>query len=135
VGSSIQRALSNPGLLHASLALSACQLAWVFGSLNDSLRVPFYYHKQVTYAFVKEQLLDPEKAISDSTLWAVAILAVTEVCQAHQLTFQARNSNPFKGSIGDLDSASKHLMGIRQLVNARPPSKTTSGLPQRMLEM
>jgi hypothetical protein len=47
------------------------------------LKVPYLYHKAATYQFVKEQMGNPETATSDSTLWAIACLAVTEVRLYH----------------------------------------------------
>lgn len=64
--------------MHMCLMLSACQWAWVTGSI-DTVRIPYLYHKSATYQFAREQLLDPEKAQSGDTMLAISALALTEV--------------------------------------------------------
>lgn len=58
--------------------LSACQWAWVTGSM-DEVRGPFLYHKAATYQFAREQLQSPETAQSGDTMLAISALALTEV--------------------------------------------------------
>jgi hypothetical protein len=60
------------------LMLSACQWAWVTGSM-DEVRIPFLYHKAATYQFAREQLQSPELAQSGDTMLAISALALTEV--------------------------------------------------------
>lgn len=74
----IQRAFENPGYMHMCLMLSACQWAWVTGSM-DTVRIPFLYHKASTYQFAREQLCKAETAQSGDTMLAIAALALTEV--------------------------------------------------------
>lgn len=64
--------------MHMCLMLSACQWAWVHGSM-DEVRVPFLYHKSATYQFAREQLLRPETAQSGDTMLAISALALAEV--------------------------------------------------------
>lgn len=64
--------------MHMCLMLSACQWAWVTGSM-DEVRGPFLYHKAATYQFAREQLLRPETAQSGDTMLAISALALTEV--------------------------------------------------------
>lgn len=64
--------------MHMCLMLSACQWAWVTGSM-DAVRIPFLYHKAATYQFAKEQLQNPLKAQNGDTMLAIAALALTEV--------------------------------------------------------
>lgn len=99
--------------MHMCLMLSACQWAWVRGSMDD-VRVPFLHHKAATYQFAREQLLDVETAQSGDTMLAISALALTE------------------GAIGDLDTSSKHLKGFRQAMQGH---KSTPSLPQKMLKM
>lgn len=58
--------------------LSACQWAWVTGSM-DEVRIPFLYHKAATYQFAREQLQSAELAQSGDTMLAISALALTEV--------------------------------------------------------
>lgn len=64
--------------MHMCLMLSACQWAWVTGSM-ESVRIPYLFHKANTYQFAREQLQDPEKAQGGDTMLAIAALALTEV--------------------------------------------------------
>lgn len=99
--------------MHMCLMLSACQWAWVRGSM-DEVRVPFLHHKSATYQFAREQLLSWETAQSGDTMLAISALALTE------------------GAIGDLDTSSKHLKGFRLAMQTR---RSTPSLPQKMLKM
>ena len=67
------------------LMLSACQWAWVTGSM-DSVRIPFLYHKAATYQFAREQLHTPETAQRGDTMLAISALALTEVSTDTQKT-------------------------------------------------
>ncbi|KAH7490459.1 hypothetical protein FOMA001_g2709 [Fusarium oxysporum f. sp. matthiolae] len=115
--SAIQKSFENPGYMHMCLMLSACQWAWVTGSM-DEVRIPFLYHKAATYQFAREQLQSPELAQSGDTMLAISALALTE------------------GAIGELDASSRHLKGIQSAVKewnrVVDPVPT---LPQRMLKM
>jgi hypothetical protein len=64
--------------MNVCLMLSACQWAWVTGSM-DSVRVPFLHHKAATYGFVRQQLsyADPER--NDKVVLAISALALSEV--------------------------------------------------------
>lgn len=64
--------------MHMCLMLSACQWAWVTGSM-DTVRIPFLYHKASTYQFAREQLCRAETAQNGDTMLAIAALALTEV--------------------------------------------------------
>lgn len=64
--------------MHMCLMLSACQWAWVTGSM-DEVRIPFLYHKAATYQFAREQLQKPDTAQSGDTMLAISALALTEV--------------------------------------------------------
>ncbi|KFH49005.1 Sterol regulatory element-binding protein-like protein [Hapsidospora chrysogenum ATCC 11550] len=109
----IHRAFENPGYMHMCLMLSACQWAWVHGSM-DEVRVPFLYHKSATYQFAREQLLRPETAQSGDTMLAISALALAE------------------GAIGDLDTSSKHLKGFRLAMQSQRPK---ASLPQKMFKI
>lgn len=74
----IHKAFENQGYMHMCLMLSACQWAWVKGSM-DEVRVPFLYHKSATYEFARGQLLRPETAQSGDTMLAISALALAEV--------------------------------------------------------
>lgn len=75
---SVQRTLLHPGLLHGCLVVAACQWAWVTGSL-EHVKVPFLYHKAAAYEFAKKQLSESENDVSDTAVFAIATLALTEV--------------------------------------------------------
>lgn len=64
--------------MHMCLMLSACQWAWVSGSM-DHVRIPFMYHKSATYQFAREQLRATETAQSGDTMLAISALALAEV--------------------------------------------------------
>lgn len=76
--SSVHRALSHPGFLHAALLLTTLHWAWHTGDV-EQFRVPYLYHKVQAIRFVNEQLQDLEAAASDATIAVVASLAVMEV--------------------------------------------------------
>lgn len=78
LSASMERALTHPGLLHGSLVVAACQWAWVTGSLDD-VKIPFLHHKAAAYQFARQQILDPETAFTDTTVFAIAALALVEV--------------------------------------------------------
>ncbi|KEZ40092.1 hypothetical protein SAPIO_CDS9105 [Scedosporium apiospermum] len=69
--------LSNPSALHASLVLSACQLAWITDSV-PRIKVAYYYHKAAAYRAIREQVSDPSKATSDLNLTVIAMLGTAE---------------------------------------------------------
>lgn len=73
----IHRAFENQGYMHMCLMLSACQWAWVTGSMN-SVRIPFLYHKAATYQFARGQLTSPQTAQGGDTMLAISALALTE---------------------------------------------------------
>ena len=64
--------------MHMCLMLSACQWAWVTGSM-DAVKIPFLYHKAATYKFAREQIQDPKTAQSGDAMLAISALALTEV--------------------------------------------------------
>ncbi|KAF4999454.1 hypothetical protein FGRMN_2476 [Fusarium graminum] len=116
-GVRIQKSFENPGYMHMCLMLSACQWAWVTGSM-DEVRIPFLYHKAATYQFAREQLQSPGLAQSGDTMLAISALALTE------------------GAIGELDASSRHLKGIQSAVKEwNRVTETVPTLPQRMLKM
>jgi hypothetical protein len=59
--------------------VAACQWAWVTGSL-DHVKVPFLHHKAAAYEFVRRQVLDESQALTETTTFAIATLALAEVC-------------------------------------------------------
>ncbi|RNJ55641.1 hypothetical protein D7B24_008350 [Verticillium nonalfalfae] len=104
-------------LLHGSLVVAACQWAWVTGSL-DHVMVPFLHHKAAAYEFARQQVLDPEQAFTETTVFAIATLALAE------------------GAIGDLDASSKHLRGLHELtLRKNGYSLAKLNTAQQMLEM
>ncbi|KAI6772658.1 hypothetical protein HG530_003616 [Fusarium avenaceum] len=116
-GVRIQKSFENPGYMHMCLMLSACQWAWVTGSM-DEVRIPFLYHKAATYQFAREQLQSPGLAQSGDTMLAISALALTE------------------GAIGELDASSRHLKGIQSAVKEwNKVTDKVPTLPQRMLKM
>ncbi|KAF7548421.1 hypothetical protein G7046_g8684 [Stylonectria norvegica] len=112
----IQKSFENPGYMHMCLMLSACQWAWVTGSM-DEVRIPFLYHKAATYQFAREQLQSPETAQSGDTMLAISALALTE------------------GATGELDASTRHLKGIRSAIREWNEGDEAPTLPQRMLKM
>ncbi|CRK13701.1 hypothetical protein BN1723_001961 [Verticillium longisporum] len=113
----VQRTFLHPGLLHGSLVVAACQWAWVTGSL-DHVMVPFLHHKAAAYEFARQQVLDPEQAFTETTVFAIATLALAE------------------GAIGDLDASSKHLRGLHELtLRKNGYSLAKLNIAQQMLEM
>ncbi|KAF4931520.1 Sterol uptake control protein 2 [Colletotrichum viniferum] len=114
---SVQRTLLHPGLLHGCLVVAACQWAWVTGSL-EHVKVPFLYHKAAAYEFAKKQLSESETDVSDTAVFAIATLALTE------------------GAVGDLDASSKHLRGLYRLtLQKNGYNLMRSNLAQQMLDM
>ncbi|KAK7436130.1 hypothetical protein Landi51_12664 [Colletotrichum acutatum] len=114
---SVQRTLLHPGLLHGCLVVAACQWAWVTGSL-EHVKVPFLYHKAAAYEFAKHQLSESEETVSDTAIFAIASLALTE------------------GAVGDLDASSKHLRGLHRLtLRKNGYNLMRSNLAQQMLQM
>ncbi|KAK1999940.1 hypothetical protein LX36DRAFT_573225 [Colletotrichum falcatum] len=104
-------------LLHGCLVVAACQWAWVTGSL-EHVKVPFLYHKTAAYEFAKQQLFESAESVSDTTVFAIATLALTE------------------GAVGDLDASSKHLRGLHRLtLRKNGYNLMRSNLAQQMLEM
>ncbi|KAK1731399.1 uncharacterized protein BDZ83DRAFT_565115 [Colletotrichum acutatum] len=113
----VQRTLLHPGLLHGCLVVAACQWAWVTGSL-EHVKVPFLYHKAAAYEFAKHQLSESEETVSDTAIFAIASLALTE------------------GAVGDLDASSKHLRGLHRLtLRKNGYNLMRSNLAQQMLQM
>ncbi|OHE96046.1 hypothetical protein CORC01_08583 [Colletotrichum orchidophilum] len=114
---SVQRTLLHPGLLHGCLVVAACQWAWVTGSL-EHVKVPFLYHKAAAYEFAKHQLSESDDTVSDTAIFAIASLALTE------------------GAVGDLDASSKHLRGLHRLtLRKNGYNLMRSNLAQQMLQM
>lgn len=58
--------------------MTTLQWAWTTGD-GEQFRIPYLYHKLQAMRFVKEQLADPELAVNDGTVAAVASLALVEV--------------------------------------------------------
>lgn len=92
----MQRTLLHPGLLHGCLVVAACQWAWVTGSL-EHVKVPFLYHKAAAYEFAKQQLSESVETVSDTTVFAIATLALTEVCHHQQLFIVHRLPDSSRG--------------------------------------
>ncbi|KAI1505438.1 hypothetical protein F5X99DRAFT_415898 [Biscogniauxia marginata] len=114
----IHRALSHPGFLHAALLMTSLHWAWCVGDIEQS-RVPYLYHKLQAIRFVNEQLKNPETAVNEGTVAAVASLAVVE------------------HALGSVDAVSSHLRGLARIKELqgkdRLPEKM--GLLQRMILM
>ncbi|KAM0268551.1 hypothetical protein ACHAQH_009943 [Verticillium albo-atrum] len=80
--------------------------------------VPFLYHKAAAYEFARQQVLDPDQAFTETTVFAIAALALAE------------------GAVGDLDASSKHLRGLRELtIRKNGYSLARLNTAQQMLEM
>ncbi|KAK1674466.1 hypothetical protein BDP55DRAFT_694568 [Colletotrichum godetiae] len=95
----------------------SCQWAWVTGSL-EHVKIPFLYHKAAAYEFAKHQLSESEDNVSDTAIFAIASLALTE------------------GAVGDLDASSKHLRGLHRLtLRKNGYNLMRSNLAQQMLQM
>jgi hypothetical protein len=88
--------------MHMCLMLSACQWAWVTGSM-DEVRIPFLYHKAATYQFAREQLQKPDTAQSGDTMLAISALALTEV--GHFGCSVGRSVGPYET---DIDRLGRH---------------------------
>ncbi|KAK1971864.1 hypothetical protein LY78DRAFT_30177 [Colletotrichum sublineola] len=132
---SVQRTLMHPGLLHGCLVVAACQWAWVTGSL-EHVKVPFLYHKTAAYEFAKQQLSESAESVSDTTVFAIATLALTEVCCCQQLVLTFVLAKLVKGAVGDLDASSKHLRGLHRLtLRKNGYNLMRPNLAQQMLEM
>ncbi|KDN66496.1 putative conserved hypothetical protein [Colletotrichum sublineola] len=115
--SSMSQWLWHQCLLHGCLVVAACQWAWVTGSL-EHVKVPFLYHKTAAYEFAKQQLSESAESVSDTTVFAIATLALTE------------------GAVGDLDASSKHLRGLHRLtLRKNGYNLMRPNLAQQMLEM
>ncbi|KAL2752613.1 hypothetical protein ACRALDRAFT_1058468 [Sodiomyces alcalophilus JCM 7366] len=113
----LHQSFTHPGLLHGSLVVAACQWAWVTGSL-EYVKVPFLHHKAAAYQFARQQINDPETAFTDTTVFAIAALALVE------------------GAMGDLNASSKHLRGLHQLTMRKNGYRLCEvNLAQQMLEM
>lgn len=119
--------------MHMCLMLSACQWAWVTGSM-DEVRVPFLYHKAATYQFAREQLQSPDTAQSGDTMLAISALALTEVSNPHQSS-RASSLTGEQGAIGELDASSRHLRGIQTAIQEWNQAEEAPTLPQRLLKM
>ncbi|KAK8125364.1 uncharacterized protein PG998_001123 [Apiospora kogelbergensis] len=115
---SVHRALSHPGFLHGALLMTTLQWAWTTGD-GEQFRIPYLYHKLQAMRFVKEQLADPETAVNDGTVAAVASLALVE------------------NSLGTIDAVASHLQGLARIKEMRDRSGApqTTGLLQRMILM
>ncbi|KAF3355830.1 hypothetical protein VdG1_06568 [Verticillium dahliae VDG1] len=73
---------------------------------------------QSAYEFARQQVLDPEQAFTETTVFAIATLALAE------------------GAIGDLDASSKHLRGLHELtLRKNGYSLAKLNTAQQMLEM
>ncbi|KAK2011119.1 hypothetical protein LZ32DRAFT_629757 [Colletotrichum eremochloae] len=134
-GQNLCRTLLHPGLLHGCLVVAACQWAWVTGSL-EHVKVPFLYHKTAAYEFAKQQLSESAESVSDTTVFAIATLALTEVCCCQQLVLTFVLAKLVKGAVGDLDASSKHLRGLHRLtLRKNGYNLMRPNLAQQMLEM
>ncbi|KAI5928455.1 hypothetical protein F4810DRAFT_643745 [Camillea tinctor] len=114
----IHRALSHPGFLHAALLMTSLHWAWCIGDV-EQFRVPYLYHKLQAIRFVNEQLKNPETAVNESTVAAVASLAVVE------------------NALGSVDAVSSHLRGLARIkeLQGRDRLPEKMGLLQRMILM
>ncbi|KAK8082358.1 hypothetical protein PG996_001139 [Apiospora saccharicola] len=114
----VHRALSHPGFLHGALLMTTLQWAWTTGD-GEQFRIPYLYHKLQAVRFVKEQLADPEMAVNDGTVAAVASLALVE------------------NSLGTIDAVASHLQGLARIreIRDRSGAPQTTGLLQRMILM
>ncbi|KAI0128951.1 hypothetical protein BJ170DRAFT_594775 [Xylariales sp. AK1849] len=114
----VHRALSHPGFLHGALLMTTLQWAWSTGD-GEQFRVPYLYHKLQAIRFVNEQLANPETAVNEGTIAAVASLALVE------------------NSLGSVDAVASHLRGlarIKEIQDKKGVSKSM-GLLQRMILM
>jgi hypothetical protein len=68
----------SPGYLHIAVMLSACQWAWVTGSM-ESVRWAFLYHKTAMYQLAREQVEQQGASPDPSLLLAISALALAEV--------------------------------------------------------
>ncbi|KAF4121159.1 Fungal Zn(2)-Cys(6) binuclear cluster domain [Geosmithia morbida] len=131
----IHKAFETPGYMHMCLMLSACQWAWVRGSMDD-VRIPFMYHKSATYQFAREQLRASETAQSGATMLAISSLALAEVGIQHTPLQDTHGGGANKvkcqGAIGDLDTSTKHLNGFRLAMQGQG---SCPSLAQEMLKM
>ncbi|KAK8088800.1 hypothetical protein PG997_003761 [Apiospora hydei] len=111
-------AFSHPGFLHGALLMTTLQWAWTTGD-GEQFRIPYLYHKLQAMRFVKEQLADPEMAVNDGTVAAVASLALVE------------------NSLGTIDAVASHLQGLARIkeIRDRSGAPQTTGLLQRMILM
>jgi hypothetical protein len=70
--------ISDAVLLHASLVLAASH--WVvLGGPRARVASSFYHHKVAALRIINERLDNPEEALLDSTIGAVACLSILEV--------------------------------------------------------
>ncbi len=75
----VHLAISDAVLLHASLVLAASH--WVIlGGPRSRVACSFYHHKVAALRIINERLGNPEEALRDSTIGAVACLTILEVC-------------------------------------------------------
>jgi hypothetical protein len=66
--------------------------AWKMGPCdNEQFQIASLYHKLQAIRFVNEQLANPETAVNEGTIAAVASLALVEVCVISRM-----NWNPDK---------------------------------------
>ncbi|KAI1337744.1 hypothetical protein F5Y15DRAFT_142972 [Xylariaceae sp. FL0016] len=114
----VHRALSHPGFLHAALLMTTLHWAWCTGDV-ERFRVPYLYHKLQAIRFVNEQLQNPETAVNDGTVAAVASLALVE------------------NSLGTIDAVSSHLRGLARIKELQSEDRRPKrmGLLQRMILM
>ncbi|KAK1457627.1 hypothetical protein CCUS01_09741 [Colletotrichum cuscutae] len=76
------------------------------------------FYVRAAYEFAKQQLSESEETVSDTAIFAIASLALTE------------------GAVGDLDASSKHLRGLHRLtLRKNGYNLMRSNLAQQMLQM
>ncbi|KAI1878173.1 hypothetical protein JX265_002541 [Neoarthrinium moseri] len=114
----VHRALSHPGFLHGALLMTTLQWAWSTGD-SEQFRVPYLYHKLQAIRFVNEQLANPETAVHEGTIAAVASLALVE------------------NSLGSDDAVTSHLRGLARIkeIQDRNGASRSPGLLQRVILM
>jgi hypothetical protein len=77
-------ALANPAILNAALALAASHWILIGGSTAE-VASGYYHHKVEAIKTINKSLADKRLSISDNTLAAIAILAISEVRISFQL--------------------------------------------------
>ncbi|KAI1874409.1 hypothetical protein JX265_004617 [Neoarthrinium moseri] len=99
----VERALSNPALLHGALLLSATRWTWYSGSM-ETIQKSFLHHKLEAIQIVNDRLQDPMDMGSDTTITSIAALAMAE------------------SALGRQEVADAHLNGLSRVLAMRGPA-------------